>query len=89
MRNINQRLAALAQLGPKHGSVGLMIFSIRAPIRTPHLVMNNHAARKRVEVSPAAVRLRKVGLNAKERERRNRRAAFRPSRISKRNAKRG
>jgi predicted membrane GTPase involved in stress response len=51
--------------------------------------MNNYAARKRVEVSPAAVRLRKVVLNANERERCNRRAAFRPSRISKRNAKRG
>jgi hypothetical protein len=65
-----------------------MIFSIRAP-EDPHLVMNNYAARKRVEVSPAAVRLRKVVLNANERERCNRRAAFRPSRISKRNAKRG
>jgi hypothetical protein len=34
MRNINQRPATLQQLGPKHGPVGLMIFSIRAPIRT-------------------------------------------------------
>jgi hypothetical protein len=64
MRNINQRPATLAQLGPKHGSVGLMIFYPR-PDQDPHLVMNNYAARKRAEVSPAAVRCAKLCLTPK------------------------